>query len=124
MIAASTVNAVVRVAALTVFTIPATFIPLPLGWGPVIASSAIGAIGATIVYGVITRYSTQPNRTFTIVAAVVLVLSFGNLLTPALSGAPTVVYAILAVMHVTAAVAIVGVLTRMRPKSSKRSTHE
>lgn len=112
VIAASVVNALFRVIALAVVDIPAAYFPLPLGWGPVLASSAIGAVGATVVYGVITRYATRPNRTFTIVAAVVLVLSFGNLLTPALAGAPLAVYAILAVMHVTAAVAIVAVLTR------------
>lgn len=111
-ITASLVNVFVLELALAVFDVPAAFEPLPLGWMPVVASSTIGAVGATVAYGVIGHYSTQPNRTFTTVAVVVWVLSYANLLTPALSGAPAVVYAILGLMHVTAAVTIVGVLRR------------
>lgn len=113
ILAASGVNVLVLELALAVLDIPPTFTPLPLGWGPVVASSAVGAIGATVGYGVIARYSTRPNRTFTIVAAVVWVLSYGNLLTPTLAGAPAVVYAILGLMHVTAAITIVGVMRRI-----------
>ena len=105
-------NALVRSVALSVVAVPTGF--WPLGWGPVIASSAIGAGGATIVYGVIARFSHRPNRTFTIVAAVVLVLSFVSFIAPppVLAAAPASAMAALAVMHVIVAVASVGVLTQ------------
>lgn len=112
---ASAVNGLVRVIALTAAGVPLVF---PLAWGPVIASSVIGAIGATLVYGVIMRFSTRPNRTFTIIAAIVLLLSFAPTLNvylsppPELASTPWSVYATLGVMHVTAAAVIVGVLTR------------
>jgi hypothetical protein len=111
VIAASAVNAIIRGVALAV-VVSGEF--GPLGLGPVIASSAVAAVGATIVYGVIARYSDRPNRTFTLIAAVVLVLSFGSFLAPPpmLAGAPLTVFTTLGVMHVAAAVAIVSVLTR------------
>ncbi|MFB9808048.1 DUF6069 family protein [Haladaptatus pallidirubidus] len=84
----------------------------PLAVGPVVVNSAVAAIGATLVYGVVTRYAARPNRTFTIIAGAALVLSFTTFLAPDLSGAPPRVFAILAVMHVTAAVTIVAVLTQ------------
>lgn len=106
------VNVLVLEFALAVVDVPAAFEPLPLGWGPVVVSSAIGAVGATVVYGAVARYATRPNRTFTLVAAAVLVLSYGNFFTPVLAGAPATVYAILGLMHVTAAVTIVAILRR------------
>jgi hypothetical protein len=113
VIAASVVNGIIRVIALALFGVSSEF--GPLGGGPVIVTSAVGAIGATIVYGVISRYSPRPNRTFTIVAAVVLVLSFGSFLAPppALAGAPLTVFTTLGVMHVAAAITIIGVLTQI-----------
>jgi hypothetical protein len=113
VIAASVVNVGIRVIALAVFGVSSEF--GPLGWGPVIVTSAVGAVGATIVYGVISRYSRRPNKMFTIIAAVVLVLSFGSFLAPppVLAGAPLTVITTLGAMHVAAAVAIVGVLTRI-----------
>lgn len=115
VIAASIVNVVVLLLGLGVFEFPSEFVGGPFGplaVGPVVVNSAIAAIGATLVYGVIGRFSGRPNRTFTIIAGVVLVLSFAMFLAPDLSGAPPSVFAILAVMHVTAAVTIVGILTR------------
>lgn len=125
VIVACVANAVIRVAALAVLDVPATFLPLrgftiaelSLGWGPVVLFSTIGVSGATIVYGVITRYSHRPNRTFTIVAALVLLLSFGAFLAPlpVLDGAPSAAFATLAVMHVTATAVCVGILPRSLP---------
>lgn len=112
VIAASVTNATVGVIALAVFDVPAGF--GGLGWGSIIASSAIGAVLATGVYGLIARYSTRPNRTFTIIAAVVLVLSYIPFLQPPpkLAGAAQSVFVTLGVMHVTAAVVIVVMLTQ------------
>lgn len=115
VIAALGVNAVVRVTALGVFDIPPEFINGPFGpfsWLPIIMNTAVGAVGATVVYGLLTRYSKRPNRTFTILAGIVLLLSFTMFLSPGLSGAPSSVFITLAVMHVTTATAIVSVLRR------------
>lgn len=104
----------IRVIVLAFVSTPTDFVPFPLGWGPVIASSALGTVGATVVYGAITRVSHRPNRTFTVVAAVVLVLSFVPMLTlpPEFADAIAPVLPGLVVMHMAVAAASVGVLTR------------
>ncbi|GAA0260280.1 hypothetical protein GCM10009000_091250 [Halobacterium noricense] len=111
----SIVNILVLFIGLAIVEFPAEFVGGafgPLAVGPVVVNSAVAAIGATLVYGVVTRYAARPNRTFTIIAGAALVLSFTTFLAPDLSGAPPRVFAILAVMHVTAAVTIVAVLTQ------------
>jgi hypothetical protein len=115
-------TALIRTTALAFVGVPADFIPLPLGWGPVIATSVLGAVGGTVVYGVVARVSQRPNRTFTIVAAVVLVLSFIPMLTlpPEIADALAPVIPALAVMHVIVAAASVVILTRAS-KSNVRS---
>ena len=115
LLAASIVNVLVLFIGLAMVEFPSEFVGGPFGplaVGPVVVNSAVAAIGATLVYGVVTRYSAQPNRTFAIIAGVALVLSFAMFLAPDLAGAPLRLFALLAVMHVTAAVTIVGVLTR------------
>lgn len=109
-------TALVRVITLAFVDVPTDFVPFPLGWGPVIASSVIGVLGATVVYGVITRVSQRPNRTFTLLAAVVLLLSFAPLLTmpPAFAATITPVIPALVVMHVSVAAVCIGVLTQMQ----------
>lgn len=109
------VNGLIRILALTVFDVPNVF---ALWWEPVLIASAVGAIGATIVYGVLTRISSRPNRAFMIIAVNVLVLSFAGPVNaylsppPELADAPRTVFATLVVMHVAAAATIIGVLTR------------
>lgn len=112
MLAASATNALVGLIALAISDSAAGF--GGLGWGPIIGFSALAAVGATGIYGVLTRYSNRPNRSFAIVATVVLVLSYLPFNRPpeGLAGAPGSVFVTLGVMHVTAAVAIVGVLMR------------
>lgn len=109
-IIASAVNVLVRLAATSLFDVPAGF--GPLGWGPVINTTVVGVIGATVVYGLLSRFSSRPNRDFVGVALVVLLLSFVPLFVPPafLAGAPVSVLGTLAVMHVTTAVAVVGLL--------------
>lgn len=46
------------------------------GYESVIVLTTLGVIGATVVYYLLSRQATEPNRTFTIVAVVVLFLSF------------------------------------------------
>lgn len=112
VLSAVVATAIVRTIALSFISVPAGF--WPLGWGPVLGSAAIGAIGATVVYGVLTRISSRPNRNFTIVAAIALVLSFGSFVAPppVLADAPLSVVVVLAVLHVIVAVTSVGVLVQ------------
>lgn len=85
----------------------------PLDWMPVLTASAIGAAGATAVYALLARISERPNRTFTIVAAVVFVLSFGTIVqASSFPGATTATLSVLVVMHTVVAVASVGLLRR------------
>jgi hypothetical protein len=115
VLAASIVNILVLVISLAVVEFPADFVGGPFGplaIGPVVINSAVAAVGATLVYGVITRYAARPNRTFVSIAAIALVLSFAMFLAPDIAGAPLRVFTVLAVMHVTAAIIIVGILTR------------
>lgn len=109
--AASVTSALVGLIALAISDSAAGF--GGLGWEPIIGFSALAAVGATVVYGVLTRYSNRPTRTFTIIATVVLVLSYVPFNRPpeGLAGAPQSVFVTLGVMHVTTAIAIVGVLT-------------
>lgn len=111
-IAACVVNALVRLLALGVFGVPADFDPL--AWGPILNTTVVSVVGATAVYGLLARVSTRPTRTFTIVAAVVLALSFVPLVAPPsfLAGAPWSVLATLGVMHVTTAAVAVGLLPK------------
>lgn len=115
LLVVSIVNVLVLFIGLAIVEFPAEFVEGPFGplaVGPVVVNSVVAALGATLVYGVVTRYSARPNRTFSIIAGVFLVLSFAMFLAPDLSGAPLTVFAILGVMHVTAAITIVGILTR------------
>ncbi len=79
---------------------------------PVVFASVIGAVGATIVFAIVALLARRrPIRTFSVVAAVVLVLSFYTPFT--IPGAPVAMVATLLLMHVVAAVVIVGVLARL-----------
>ncbi|SIR91667.1 DUF6069 family protein [Natronorubrum thiooxidans] len=85
-----------------------------LTYGPVTLFTALGVVGATVTYGVLTRIATNPDRLFVIVAAIVLLLSLIPDFTviPDQPGGSLVAGTILGVMHVTTAVICVGVLTR------------
>ena len=85
----------------------------PLSTGPVVLFTALGVVGATVVYGVLARFRETPDRLFTGIAAVVLVLSLIPDVTyaPTLPGATTLGVTVLAIMHVTAALVAVAVLT-------------
>ena len=79
--------------------------------GPVIAASAIGAIGAAIAFGIIGRFSRRPIRVFRVTALVVLLLSLVPIPLQGVAGSSAVA---LALMHVLAAAIVVGVLTTTR----------
>jgi hypothetical protein len=75
------VNHVIRIAAMLLLSPDPGFLPLT-SWGPVTIFTLIGVAGATIFYAVLRRFAADPGRVFTIVASVLLVLSFiPNILT-------------------------------------------
>jgi hypothetical protein len=96
------------------------FVVLATVWGAVLFT-VVPAIVAVLLYAILLRFSGNPARVFTIIAAVVLVLS----LIPDITYIPTVPSsspaqtAVLMVMHVVAAIVIVSMLTKLtRPRAS------
>ena len=113
MVTALVANAIVYFIASAVGWMPSTYINpqlgRPIGVGEVISSTVADAVGATVVFALLARFTRRPVTIFRIVAVVVLLLSF---VTPlALPGAPLSLVLTLELMHVLAAVIIVGVLT-------------
>ncbi len=113
-VSAAAANAVVYFVASALGTMPQDFVVQgsgPITLAPVVFSSLIGAAGATLVFTVVALLARRPIRTFRIVAAVVLVLSFATPLT--IPGAPFSMILTLELMHVVAAVIIAGMLTTL-----------
>ena len=107
---AAVASVIVSTFSVTLFNIPSDFQPLTLG--PVIVSSIVGALGATIVFAVVGRFARRPIRLFRIIAVVVLLLSFLNPLV-ALPGASLSILLTLWFMHVAVAAISVGLLTTL-----------
>ena len=86
-----------------------------LSYGRVAVFTALGVIGATAVYGVLTRLVDDPDLTFAGLAAVLLVLSMvpTAVVIPGEPGATTLGTVALGVAHVPPAVAAVAVLTNV-----------
>lgn len=84
-----------------------------LAYTPVTLWTTVGVVGATVVYGLLHRWSETPDRTFVRVAIAVLLLSFvpdGALLVfdeAATVGAVTA----LAILHIPPAAVCIAVLT-------------
>lgn len=78
---------------------------LPITIVPVVASTIIALVVATIVYSLLNRFTANPNRWFTIIAVVVLVISAASPFS--IVGAPTMMIVILELMHVVAGVAAI-----------------
>ena len=85
----------------------------PLNIAPVALFSGLGAVGATVAYAVVDRLSETPDRMFTLVAVIVLLLSFvpDIFLLQAEPTATVPAVIVLMVMHVVVAVASVASLT-------------
>jgi hypothetical protein len=85
----------------------------------------VPAIAAVLLYAVLLRFAQNPARTFTIIAAVVLVISLipDVFYIPTVPGATGGQTAILALMHVVAAAVIVWMLTNFnQSRSGSRSS--
>ena len=107
-LAAVVVNVIVRALASALFDIPDTFEHIALR--AVIVSTLIGVVAAALVYALAARLAADPVRTFTIVAAVALVLSLAAPLSLGFDEAAAV--GTLMLMHVLTAAIVVGVFTR------------
>lgn len=79
------------------------------------------AIVATLLYAALLRFARRPERTFAIVAGVVLAVSIVPDFTyiPTVPGATTAQAAILVLMHFVAAVVIVGMLTSLARRGAR-----
>jgi hypothetical protein len=98
-----------------------------LNIGPVAALTFIGALGATIVYGILRQCMKSPNKPFLVISVVVFLLSLipdymllGSS-SPFAAGATPASVATLMFMHAVAAVIIVSVLVKCT--KTKNSAH-
>jgi hypothetical protein len=83
--------------------------------------TVVPAIVAVLLYAALLRFTAAPARDFTIIAAVVLVISVIPDFTyiPSVPGASAGQTAILVLMHVVAAGTIVTMLTRFSPTATR-----
>ena len=109
-LAAVVVNVLVRALAIALFDIPDDFEHIALR--AVILSTLVGVVAAGLVFAVVARLARDPVRTFTIVAAVALVLSFAAPLSLGFDEAAAV--GTLMLMHVLTAATVVGVFVSRR----------
>ena len=79
--------------------------------GMVLGTTVVPALLAAMVFALLGRFTRRPVRNFVVLAALLLVLSFVTPLT--VPGAPLSMVLALEVMHVVAAVVIVGGLVTL-----------
>lgn len=108
IVVAAVVNAVLYFVGAALGWFPDTVLSpagMPITVVPVVVSTVLALIVATIVYSILNRFTGNPNRWFTIIAIVVLVLSAASPLT--LAGAPTMMIVLLEAMHLVAGIAAI-----------------
>jgi hypothetical protein len=108
IVVAAVVNAVLYFLGAALGWFPDTVLSpagIPITVVPVVVSTILGLIVATIVYSILNRFTGNPNRWFTIIAVVVLVLSAASPLT--LAGAPVMMIVMLEAMHLVAGIAAI-----------------
>ena len=116
VVVAVVANVVVRALGIALFDIPDEFEHLALR--AVIVSTLIGVVAAGLVYAVIARFAARPDRTFTIVAVVALLLSLlaplmvGLEDPPEYPGTDAGSVGTMMAMHVVAATIAIAALTR------------
>ena len=114
--AAVVANLLLRAIAVAVFDIPDEFEHLALR--AVIVSTLVGVIAAGLVYALIARSAKDPNRTFTIVAVIALLVSLlaplmvGLEDPPEYPGTDAGSVGTMMAMHVVAAAITIAALTR------------
>ena len=83
----------------------------PLSFTPVVFNSFVPALVGALLFALLGWLTGWPVRNFHVLATVVLVLSFATPFT--ITGAPLAMAATLLLMHVVAAVVVVGILTTL-----------
>ena len=118
-LAAAVANALVYLVATAAGAIPSGFVipgpETPLTLGMVVGTTVVPALLAGVVFALLGRFTRRPVRNFVVLAVVLLMLSFATPLT--IARAPLSMVVTLELMHVLAAVVIVGglvALTRQR----------
>lgn len=108
IVVATVINAVLYFVGAALGWIPDTVLTpmgLPVTIVPVMASTVVALVVATIVYSILNRFTRNPNRWFTIIAVVILVVSAVSPLS--LPGAPVMMIVVLEVMHLVAGIAAI-----------------
>ena len=112
---AAVANGLVYLVASAVGAIPSDFVisgpETSLTLGMVVATTIAPALLGAVVFALLGRFTRRPVRNFVVLSAVLLVLSFVTPLT--IPGAPFSMVLALELMHVVAAAAVVGLLTKM-----------
>lgn len=111
---AAVVNALIYLIASSMGFFPSsvlTPVGQPFSIAPVIIVSVIASLGAALVYALLVRFVSNPNRIFLWVAAVVFVFMFFNPFM--LKGAPAGMLVSLEIMHVVVAGSAIYLLTRL-----------
>jgi len=114
-VAATVANVLLRAIAVAVFDIPDAFEHLALR--AVVLSTVLAVVAAGLVYWIVARLSPTPDRTFTIIALVALLLSLVAPLTvgledpPEYPGTDAASVGTLMAMHVVAAIIAIAALT-------------
>jgi hypothetical protein len=105
----------VRLLFVALFDISPEF--MPLQFGPPLAFTIMGVLGAVIVFAAVGRLSRRPIQLFRTIAVIVLVLSFlpdiGLLMTGMMPGTSPIAVAGLALMHVVVWAITVWMLTTL-----------
>jgi hypothetical protein len=114
IIAAVVANVIVYFIASAFVAYDPRFPPLASVGGAVIFT-VVPAIVAVLLYAALLKFAANPVRVFTIIAVIVLIVSWIPDLTyiPSVPGASTAQTAVLMLMHLIAAVVIVGMLTNL-----------
>ncbi len=125
LVASLVVNAVIDTLFFPFTGVPSTVMTFNLA-GPTGVFTALGVIGATIVYAIVRRFAHNPNRTFTWIAVVVLLVSFipdilVHDLGPMFAQITTGGVALLMSMHIACALVTVWTLTMLtKPGAAQR----
>ena len=120
MLAAVAANALLYFLAGTVVAYDAEFLPLTNVSGAIIRTLA-PAIVAVLLYAALLGFTRHPARIFTIISALVFIISLIPVFTyiPTVPGVTNAQIAILVLMHVVAASVIVALLTSIRRTPSE-----
>lgn len=102
------INAVLLALGRGLLSVPSGFDPLQ--WRPVLVTTAAGAIGGAIVYGLLNRVTDRTDDAFLVIAGLVLIVSFVPLVTDFLQRLPAAVVGFVGLLHVVVAVVTVGAL--------------